>query len=69
MRSLLGSTGHWACCLPRQEWLAHPQGAATAKLALFDVHQQGSTKKRVLGNAKYRPLEGVRVVDLTNVVA
>src|SRR5215470_9268688 len=52
-----------------QEWLAHPQGAATAKLPLFDIHQQGSTKKRVLGNARYRPLEGVRVVDLTNVVA
>jgi crotonobetainyl-CoA:carnitine CoA-transferase CaiB-like acyl-CoA transferase len=52
-----------------QEWLAHPQGAATAKLPLVDIHHQGSTKKRVLGNAKYRPLEGVRVVDLTNVVA
>jgi hypothetical protein len=37
-----------------QEWLAHPQGAATAKLPLFGIHQQGSTKKRVLGNAKYR---------------
>jgi crotonobetainyl-CoA:carnitine CoA-transferase CaiB-like acyl-CoA transferase len=52
-----------------QEWLAHPQGAATAKLPLFNIHQQGTAKKRVLGNAKYRPLEGVRVVDLTNVVA
>ena len=52
-----------------QEWLAHPQGAATAKLPLFDIHQQGTTKQRVLGTAKYRPLEGVRVVDLTNVVA
>jgi crotonobetainyl-CoA:carnitine CoA-transferase CaiB-like acyl-CoA transferase len=52
-----------------QEWLAHPQGAATAKLPLFDIQQQGTTRKRALGNAKYRPLEGVRVVDLTNVVA
>jgi crotonobetainyl-CoA:carnitine CoA-transferase CaiB-like acyl-CoA transferase len=52
-----------------QEWLAHPQGAATAKLPLVDIHQRGTSKKRVLGNAKYRPLEGVRVVDLTNVVA
>jgi crotonobetainyl-CoA:carnitine CoA-transferase CaiB-like acyl-CoA transferase len=53
----------------RQEWLTHPQGAATAKLPVVGIHQQGTTKKRVLGNAKYRPLEGVRVVDLTNVVA
>ena len=52
-----------------QEWLTHPQGAATAKLPLFGIQQRGTTKKRVLGTAKYRPLEGVRVVDLTNVVA
>ena len=52
-----------------QEWLAHPQGAATATLPLFDIHHGGTTRKRVLGTAKYRPLEGVRVVDLTNMVA
>jgi crotonobetainyl-CoA:carnitine CoA-transferase CaiB-like acyl-CoA transferase len=52
-----------------QEWLAHPQGTATAKLPLVDIQQQGTTKNRVLGNAQYRPLEGVRVVDLTNMVA
>ena len=52
-----------------QEWLAHPQGAATAKLPLFDIQHQGSTKKRMLGNAKYRPLEGVRVIELTHLVA
>jgi len=52
-----------------QEWLAHPQGAATAKLPLFNIDQQGTTKRRALGTAKYRPLEGVRVIDLTNVVA
>jgi crotonobetainyl-CoA:carnitine CoA-transferase CaiB-like acyl-CoA transferase len=52
-----------------QEWLAHPQGIATAKLPLVDIHQQGTAKKRVLGNAEHRPLEGARVVDLTNVVA
>jgi crotonobetainyl-CoA:carnitine CoA-transferase CaiB-like acyl-CoA transferase len=52
-----------------EEWLAHPQGAATAKLPVFGIEQQGTAKERVLGTAKYRPLEGVRVVDLTNVVA
>jgi hypothetical protein len=36
---------------------------------LFNIDQQGTTKRRALGNAKYRPLEGVRVIDLTNVVA
>src|SRR6516165_6098327 len=52
-----------------QEWRAHPQGAAMAKLPVLDINHRGSTKKRVLGTAKYRPLEGVRVVALTNVVA
>jgi crotonobetainyl-CoA:carnitine CoA-transferase CaiB-like acyl-CoA transferase len=52
-----------------QEWLAHPQGVAMAKLPVVDIQQHGTTKTRVLGNAVYRPLEGVRVVDLTNVVA
>ena len=52
-----------------REWLAHSQGAATAKLPVFGIHQQGTTKQRALGTAQYRPLEGVRVVDLTNVVA
>jgi hypothetical protein len=52
-----------------QEWLAHPQGAATAKLPLVDIDQLGTTKSRVLGKAQHRPLEGVRVVDLTNMVA
>jgi len=52
-----------------QEWLAHPQGAATARRAMLDFERKGSARKRVLGKAKYRPLEGVRVVELTHLVA
>ena len=52
-----------------EEWLAHPQGEATAKLPMIDFQQTGTDKKRVLGQARHRPLEGVRVVDLTQVVA
>jgi crotonobetainyl-CoA:carnitine CoA-transferase CaiB-like acyl-CoA transferase len=51
------------------EWLAHPQGTATAALPLIGIHQHGAIRKHALGTAMYRPLEGVRVVDLTNVVA
>jgi hypothetical protein len=51
------------------EWLAHPQGAATAKHALIDIEQKGNARKRGLGKARYRPLEGVRVVELTHLVA
>src|SRR5262245_28005928 len=52
-----------------EEWLAHPQGAATAKRPMVDIEGKGNARKRALGRAKYRPLEGVRVVELTHLVA
>src|SRR5262245_5101656 len=52
-----------------EEWLDHPQGRATEKRAVIDIEQRGSDRKRVLGKAKHRPLEGVRVLELTDVVS
>ncbi len=52
-----------------EEWLAHPIGAATAKSPMIDFEGSGDAKKRLLGPAKHRPLEGVRVVELTHMVA
>src|SRR5215467_6032820 len=52
-----------------EEWLDHPQGKATEKRAMIDIEQKGSDRKRVLGKAKHRPLEGVRVLELTDVVS
>ena len=52
-----------------EEWLDHPQGKATEKRPMIDIEQRGSDRKRVLGKAKHRPLEGVRVLELTQVVA
>jgi crotonobetainyl-CoA:carnitine CoA-transferase CaiB-like acyl-CoA transferase len=51
------------------EWLAHPQGAATADRPLVDIEQRGNGGNRRLGRAKARPLEGVRVVELAHLVA
>ena len=53
----------------REEWLSHPQGKATAERSLISFEQTGSSSKRRLGMAKYRPLEGVRVVELSYLVA
>src|SRR5262249_59529346 len=47
-----------------EEWLDHPQGKATEKRAMIDIEQKGSDRKPVLGKAKHRPLQGVRVLDL-----
>src|SRR5215471_12935716 len=52
-----------------EEWLDHPQGKATEKRAMIDIEQKGNDRKRVLGRAKHRPLEGVRVLELTEVVS
>jgi hypothetical protein len=52
-----------------QEWLAHPQGATVAKRPLFDMDQRGNARQRALGKARYRPLDGVRVVELAHLVA
>src|SRR5215813_15103467 len=53
----------------REEWLDHPQGKATEKRAIIEIEQKGSDRKRMLGKAKHRPLEGVRVLELTHVVS
>lgn len=51
------------------EWAAHPQGAATLSRPLIDFEVTKTEKRRVLGAARHRPLEGVRVVELTHMVA
>src|SRR5215471_7960457 len=52
-----------------EEWLDHPQGKATEKRAMIEIEQKASERQRVLGKAKHRPLEGVRVLELTDVVS
>jgi crotonobetainyl-CoA:carnitine CoA-transferase CaiB-like acyl-CoA transferase len=51
------------------EWLDHPQGAATAQHEMIDIEQVGNARKRHLGAARHRPLDGVRAVELTHLVA
>lgn len=50
------------------EWDAHPQSAAVASLPLFDIVKIGEAPPRPCG-AGARPLAGVRVLDLTRVLA
>ncbi|HBG98435.1 MAG TPA: hypothetical protein DDY29_06810, partial [Rhodobacteraceae bacterium] len=51
------------------EWLAHPQGEAMRDLPILTMEKFGDAKGRVLPEAKHRPMEGVRVIDVTHVVA
>jgi crotonobetainyl-CoA:carnitine CoA-transferase CaiB-like acyl-CoA transferase len=52
----------------RAEWIAHPQGQAIARLPLMDITQIGEAPPRPLPPGD-RPLSGVRVLDLTRVLA
>ncbi|GAA3098950.1 CoA transferase [Streptosporangium carneum] len=55
----------------RAEWRAHPQGRAVATLPLIGVTQMdgGRAERDGGGAGRGRPLDGVRVLDLTRVIA
>ena len=55
-------------CRSFAEWDAHPQGAATAKLPLFTIEQIGDALAKPLPTAE-RPLSGIKVLDLTRIIA
>ncbi|MBN3858796.1 CoA transferase [Paraburkholderia sp. Ac-20340] len=50
------------------EWAAHEQAQAVASLPLFDIERIGEADAPAL-TPGVRPLEGVRVVDLTRIIA
>lgn len=50
------------------EWDAHPQGIAVATLPLLSIERIGDAPARPL-SAAARPLSGVKVLDLTRIIA
>jgi crotonobetainyl-CoA:carnitine CoA-transferase CaiB-like acyl-CoA transferase len=50
------------------EWLAHEQGAAIERLPLFEVIRVGESPPEALPEGP-RPLSGIRVIDVTRVLA
>ncbi len=52
----------------REEWTHHPQGIAVAGLPLLEIVKIGDSKPEPLP-AGDRPLAGIRVVDITRVLA
>ncbi|HEV2548135.1 MAG TPA: CoA transferase [Stellaceae bacterium] len=51
------------------EWAAHPQQSAIASLPLLEIERIGAAPPEPLPPAGDRPLAGVRVLDLTRVLA
>ena len=82
--AVAGAISHWtgsaledaittagACCAlarTRGEWLAHPQCAAVRALPLLDTVELAPSPPAHLGRADL-PLAGIRVLDLTRVLA
>lgn len=52
----------------REEWLSHPHGVAIARQPLIDIEKIGEAPAQPLPKGD-RPLSGVRVFDLTRVLA
>ena len=54
-----------------EEWQAHPQAVAIAALPLFEIERIGDAPPESIGPAQpaLRPLQGVRVLDLSRVIA
>jgi len=55
-------------CRSFAEWDRHPQGQAVAKLPLFSIEKIGDAPPKKLAAAE-RPLSGVKVLDLTRIIA
>ena len=55
-------------CRSFDEWDTHPQGRAVANLPLFTIERIGDAPAEPLGAAE-RPLSGIKVVDLTRIIA
>ncbi len=51
-----------------EEWAQHPQGAAVASLPLMEIVRIGDSPAEKLRSGD-RPLSGIRVLDLTRVIA
>ena len=66
--ALIAAKGAGAMVRSRAEWAAHPQGQAIAALPLLEIIRAGDSPPEPLP-AGDRPLSGVRVLDLTRLLA
>ncbi|WP_231949480.1 CoA transferase [Alloactinosynnema sp. L-07] len=66
--AVVAAGGAAACLRSADEWRVHPQGKAVAAEPLMAIERIGDAPARPLPPAD-RPLAGVRVLDLTHVIA
>ena len=66
--AIIAAKGAGGMARTRAEWLQHPQAAAIASLPLLEIVRIGDAPAEPLPAGK-RPLSGIRVLDLTRVLA
>jgi crotonobetainyl-CoA:carnitine CoA-transferase CaiB-like acyl-CoA transferase len=66
--AIIAAKGAGGMARTRAEWASHPQGAAVATLPLMEIIRIGDSAPEPLPTGD-RPLSGIRVVDLTRVLA
>lgn len=70
--AIIAAKGAGGMVRSRAEWLQHPQGQAVAKLPLMEIIKIGDSPAepmRAAHSNEQRPLSGIRVLDLTRVIA
>src|SRR4030095_6996866 len=66
--AIIAAKGAGGMARTQAEWARHPQGAAVAALPLMEIVRIGDSAPQPLP-AGDRPLSGIRVLDLTRVLA
>src|SRR5215470_3357405 len=66
--AIIAAKGAGGMVRTKAEWAAHPQGKAVASLPLMEIVKIGDSPPEPLPAGK-RPLAGIRVLDLTRVLA
>ncbi len=66
--AIIGANGAGGMVRTMEEWAQHPQAAAIASLPLMEIVKIGGSPPKKLPDGD-RPLSGVRVLDLTRVLA
>ena len=66
--AIIAAKGAGGMVRSMEEWAVHPQAAAVASLPLLEIRKIGDSPPEALPEGS-RPLSGVRVLDLTRVLA
>ena len=66
--AIIAANGAGGMVRSMEEWFRHPQAAAVASLPLLEIEKIGDSPPQPLPDGS-RPLSGVRVLDLTRVLA